>query len=35
MIWTGQRGTGEKSSQLWVATFDLAAAKAREPFSAP
>jgi len=34
MIWTGQRGAGEKSSQLWVATFDLAAAKAREPFSA-
>ena len=34
MIWTGQRGTGEKSSQLWVATFDLDAAKAREPFGA-
>ena len=34
MIWTGQRGNGEKSSQLWVATFDLDAAKARDPFSA-
>jgi hypothetical protein len=33
MIWTGQRGQGEKSSQVWVATFDLEAAKAKRPFS--
>jgi hypothetical protein len=33
MIWTGQRGSGEKSSQVWVATFDLEAAKAKRPFS--
>ena len=32
MIWTGQRGAGERSSQLWVASFDLGAVAAREPF---
>ena len=36
MLWTGQRGSddagnGKPSSQVWVARFDLEAAKARAP----
>jgi hypothetical protein len=29
MMWTAQRGEGERSSQVWVAAFDLEAAKAK------
>ena len=29
MMWTAQRGEGERSSQVWVAAFDIEAAKAK------
>jgi tricorn protease-like protein len=29
MMWTAQRGDGERSSQVWVAAFDIEAAKAK------